>query len=111
MIFHENCLLADTSHEISYLIFYENWEMSSAAVVSKLNRVARGTLHFCKYHQQLTMHLRATIILHKFNFSKPSPKISSNRITVFYNSDQHFFSDTLTLWIQHHSLVPANIDV
>ena len=22
MIFHENCLLADDSHEISYLIFY-----------------------------------------------------------------------------------------
>ena len=28
MIFHENRLLADNSHVISYLIFVENWEMS-----------------------------------------------------------------------------------
>ena len=38
MIFHENCLLADNSHEISYLIFFRNLGMmsqnlSSAAVV------------------------------------------------------------------------------
>ena len=33
MIFHENGLLADDSHEISYLIFFENWDLSSAAVV------------------------------------------------------------------------------
>ena len=37
MIFHENRLLADDSHVISYLIFVENWEdisrFSSAAVV------------------------------------------------------------------------------
>ena len=26
MIFHENHLLADDSHEISYLIFFKNWE-------------------------------------------------------------------------------------
>ena len=26
MIFHENSLLADYSHEISYLIVFENWE-------------------------------------------------------------------------------------
>ena len=26
MIFHENRLLADNSHEISYLIFFENLE-------------------------------------------------------------------------------------
>ena len=26
MIFHENRLLADNSHVISYLIFVENWE-------------------------------------------------------------------------------------
>ena len=26
MIFHENRLLADDSHETSYLIFVENWE-------------------------------------------------------------------------------------
>ena len=26
MIFHENRLLADDTHEISYLIFFENWE-------------------------------------------------------------------------------------
>ena len=26
MIFHENRLLADDSHEISYLVFFENWK-------------------------------------------------------------------------------------
>ena len=38
MVFHENCLLADNSHEISYLIFFGKLEkmsenLSSAAVV------------------------------------------------------------------------------
>ena len=38
MIFHENCLLADDSHEISYLIFFLKLEnmsqnLSTAAVV------------------------------------------------------------------------------
>ena len=44
MIFHENCLLADNSHEISYLIFFENLErllqnLPSAAVVIGALRV------------------------------------------------------------------------
>ena len=44
MIFHENPLLADDSHVISYLIFVENWErvaqnLSSAAVVIDALRV------------------------------------------------------------------------
>ena len=44
MIFHENCLPADDSHEISYLIFFENWEkmslnLSSAAVMIGALRV------------------------------------------------------------------------
>ena len=44
MIFHENCLLADDSHEMSYLIFVENWgklthNLSSAAVVIGALRV------------------------------------------------------------------------
>ena len=47
MIFHENCLLADNSHVISYLIFVENWErfpkiLSSAAVVIGALRVKTG---------------------------------------------------------------------
>ena len=38
MIFHENCLLADNSHEISYFIFFRklgkmSQNLSSAAVV------------------------------------------------------------------------------
>ena len=38
MIFHENRLLVDDSHEISFLISFKNWEkmlpnLSSAAVV------------------------------------------------------------------------------
>ena len=44
MIFHENCLLAGHSHEISYLIFFRKLEktsqnMSSAAVVIGALRV------------------------------------------------------------------------
>ena len=44
MIFHENRLLTDDSHVISYLIFVENWErcrknVSSAAVVIGALRV------------------------------------------------------------------------
>ena len=44
MIFHENRLLADDSHVISYIIFVENWErcpkiLSSAAVVIGALRV------------------------------------------------------------------------
>ena len=46
MIFHENCLLADNSHEISYLIFSKirklfkmSQNLSSAAVVIGALRV------------------------------------------------------------------------
>ena len=45
MIFHENRLLADCSHEISYLIFFRKLEkmsqnLSSAAVVVSLIKFA-----------------------------------------------------------------------
>ena len=44
MIFHENCLLADNSHEISYHIFFQilgkmSQNLSSAAVVIGALRV------------------------------------------------------------------------
>ena len=44
MIFHENCLLADNSHGISYLIFFRklgkmSQNLSSAAVVIGASRV------------------------------------------------------------------------
>ena len=44
MIFHENCLLADNSHEISYLIFFRklgkmSQNLSSTAVVFSALRV------------------------------------------------------------------------
>ena len=47
MIFHENCLLADNSHEISYLIFFLKLgkmlqNLSSAAVVIGALRVIIG---------------------------------------------------------------------
>ena len=51
MIFHENCLLVDDSHVISYLIFVENWEKmsqnlpSAAAVIGAL-RVKASTYPF-----------------------------------------------------------------
>ena len=49
MIFHENPLLADDSHVISYLIFVENWvkmsqNLSSAAVVIGALRVNTTTI-------------------------------------------------------------------
>ena len=45
MIFHENCLLADNSNEISYLIFFRklgkmSQNLSSAAVVIGVLRVS-----------------------------------------------------------------------
>ena len=50
MIFHENRLLANDSHVISYLIFAENWErclnFSSAAVVIGALRVKNSLLCF-----------------------------------------------------------------
>ena len=48
MIFHENLLLADNSHEISYLIFFSKklgkmlQNLSSAAVVIGTLRVNEG---------------------------------------------------------------------
>ena len=41
MIFHENPLLANDSHEISYLIFLK--KLSSAAVVNGTLRVSTGS--------------------------------------------------------------------
>ena len=37
MVFHENRLLADDSHEISYLIFFENWEVCRQRTSDSLN--------------------------------------------------------------------------
>ena len=52
MIFHENRLLADDSHEIACLIFIENWErypkMSSAAVVIGALRVKLQNIFFAR---------------------------------------------------------------
>ena len=53
MIFHENRLLADDSHEISYLIFFEKFgkipqNLSSAAVViGALRDKEEGRIHKC----------------------------------------------------------------
>ena len=60
MIFHENRLLADNSHVISYLIFVQNWEkmsqnLSSAAVVIGALRVKQyACKHFDLTHTSLT---------------------------------------------------------
>ena len=45
MIYHENRLLADDSHEISYLIFSKIKNLSSAAVIAAL-RVKRELVHY-----------------------------------------------------------------
>ena len=34
MMFHENCLLADDSHKISYLIFFQKLEKMSQNLLS-----------------------------------------------------------------------------
>ena len=55
MIFHENCLLADNSHEISYLIFFQKLtkmlqNLSSVADVVGALRVKekhKGNLKTC----------------------------------------------------------------
>ena len=51
MIFHENCLLADNSHELSCLIFFQKLgkiseNLSSAAVVIGILRVKETTFNF-----------------------------------------------------------------
>ena len=51
MIFDENCLLADNSHEISYLIFFRklrkmSQSLSSAAVVIGALRVNLTSVQF-----------------------------------------------------------------
>ena len=48
MIFHENRLLAEDSHEISYLIFVVSQNLSSAAVVAGALRV---NLPVAQFHQ------------------------------------------------------------
>ena len=49
MIFHENRLLADDSHEISYLIFVENYEDVTKFVVC------------CSLRVKLLPHLHMTL--------------------------------------------------
>ena len=53
MIFHENRLLADDSHEISYLLFFKNSKMptvklsSAAVVISALRVNTNSRRQFC----------------------------------------------------------------
>ena len=44
MIFHENCLLADNSHEISYLIFLadDSHEISYLIFFRKLGKISQN---------------------------------------------------------------------
>ena len=85
MIFHENRLLADDSHDISHLIFFKNWKisqyLSSAAVAIGAFRVYKVS-HVCP---------------------------------IFYNPSQHFFSQAMSIfpWVepakchaQGHNTVP-----
>ena len=63
MIFHENCLLADDSHVISYLIFCRklgklSQNLSSAAVVIGALRVkTNGISHIATYNNLRIDHL------------------------------------------------------
>ena len=63
MIFHENRLLADESHTISYLIFVENpGNMSPAAVVIGALRVNIPGIKFGGFQRLTYWHLAS------FNF-------------------------------------------
>ena len=61
MIFHENRLLANDSHEIHYLIFFENWEISqnvsSAANVIGALRVKLSRLNLLVQHSNIKAYL------------------------------------------------------
>ena len=61
MIFHENCLLADNFHDISYLISSENQEkmlqnLSSAAVVIGVLRKKTSDIVIGPFRQSLLTH-------------------------------------------------------
>ena len=59
MIFHENRLLADNSHVISYLNFVENWEryisknLSSAADVIGTLRVKKNCFFYWYMYNEI----------------------------------------------------------
>ena len=55
MVFHENRLLAEDSYEISYLIFFETVNLSSAAVVIGALRVKHIILHLILTIYQLVI--------------------------------------------------------
>ena len=71
MIFHQNRLLADDSHEISYLIFVENYigkmlqNLSSSAVVIGTLRVKRNN---CTLYNK--MNLEPSGIQDKYKICK-----------------------------------------
>ena len=48
MIFHENCLLADDSHELSYLFFLEIWKKNVAKI--DVSAVVIGALRVNALH-------------------------------------------------------------
>ena len=77
MIFHENRLLADDSHVISYLIFVENWEgclkklPSAAVVIDALKVKLIGVSQLDKFDES-TSNLRkflSDIFKSNFNWS------------------------------------------
>ena len=47
MIFHENCLLADDSHEISYLMFFLKLEKMSQNLLSAAVVIAAKRVNSC----------------------------------------------------------------
>ena len=66
MIFQENRLLADDSHEISYIIFFQklgkrSQNLSSAAVVIGALRVKRLTLAYNYYCKSITYFLHLLV--------------------------------------------------
>ena len=86
MIFHENRLLADDSHKISYLIFFENWErcVSSAAVVIGALRV--------KIWSHIFFHVSWgwiwTCMYSKICLKQPLKK--NTKIWLVHKTDYHF---------------------
>ena len=63
MIFHENRLLADDSHEISYLIFFQIRKDVAKVVCCSRNWRIKGSLFFTVYNAQTLNDFRNIIKL------------------------------------------------
>ena len=88
MIFHENRLLADDTHVISYLVFVENWDLSSAAVVI-------GALRINSFLVSGDFCCLLITFINSLDQDQDSqnigPGLDPSRLTLGYYSSERFF--------------------